>query len=700
MNGGAEYATPTTPSSVSSTLDKVPLGSEEENSKLLDLIDKLRECRIDQYIDLPQVVAVGDQSSGKSSVLEAITGIPFPRDSIQCTRFATQIRLKRDTSLTETTTKVSVIAYNKARDQQRLDAFEQRLGANFDFGDIFKRATELIFSNNTSNFLSKDILSIERAGPNLPHLTIVDLPGIIHNPTKTQTAADVDAIAELSEFYMKKERTIILAIVGCDAEHAKQVIVRRCKEADPSGIRTLGVLTKVDMTLTSAREDAFLDLAANQDPRNKLTLGWHALRNRAHNEMHFTTEQRDAEEKKFFAATRWSQRLESGQLGVDALRKKLSAQLIRHIANEVFKVQAEIEKMLQETSSKFKAMGPGLDTVEQMKHELLNLCKRSAALTQAATQGIGLNPLGEDFFPRMNDRTKRYSRNLRARVVTQNEFFGEAMEKVGSNFIIEGTVADTPDTRNNRSGTTPRHISKKEFIEKEVRPMLDDSPGLELSVDINPLLVYRLFQLYSSNWPELSDKHVSAVHGLCEEFLSEVMTHAWPKRLIGRVWRGFVQQAIAERYTAAMEELENLKTDRCRYVRTYNSAFDRMYYQQKQLMGEDNQTSPTNKYEDTLNKMLLHYDHKLPTYINNVITQVIERHLVDGMEEIFQSDRVLKLSDVELRQLMEEDFGTTTERKQLRDQVETLQKGLEICKEISRRPDIGPVSHHHFRGMS
>ena len=145
-----------------------------------------------------------------------------------------------------------------------------------------------------------------------------------------------------------------------------------------------------------------------------------------------------------------------------------------------------------------------------------------------------------------------------------------------------------------------------------------------------------------------------------------------------------------------MEELDRLKIDRCRYVRTYHSSFDAKYYQQKQLMQEGDQSLPSNKYEDTLNKMLLHYGHMLPTYINNVITQVIERHLIDGMEEIFQTERVLKLTDVEVRQLMEEDFTTASERKQLRDKLEVLQKGLDICREISRRPDLGPVRFQVF----
>jgi len=48
------------------------------------------------------------------------------------------------------------------------------------------------------------------------------------------------------------------------------------------------------------------------------------------------------------------------------------------------------------------------------------------------------------------------------------------------------------------------------------------------------------------------------------------------------------------------------------------------------------------------------------------------------------------MSDVHIRQLMEEDYGTASERKAVRDQLEVLQKGLDICKEISRRPDLGP----------
>lgn len=61
----------------------------------LDKIDKLFACGVGDYISPPQLVVVSDQSSGKSSVLEGLSGLPFPRDSSLCTRFATQIMFRR-----------------------------------------------------------------------------------------------------------------------------------------------------------------------------------------------------------------------------------------------------------------------------------------------------------------------------------------------------------------------------------------------------------------------------------------------------------------------------------------------------------------------------------------------------------------------------------------------------------------------------
>ena len=57
---------------------------------LIDLIDTLRSHGVQQDLPLPQIAVMGDQSAGKSSVLEAISGVPFPRGTGLVTRCATQ----------------------------------------------------------------------------------------------------------------------------------------------------------------------------------------------------------------------------------------------------------------------------------------------------------------------------------------------------------------------------------------------------------------------------------------------------------------------------------------------------------------------------------------------------------------------------------------------------------------------------------
>ena len=89
---------------------ELPKGLGSSNSNHINMIEKLRDLHIGELIGLPQLVVVGDQGSGKSSVLEAITELPFPRSDGLCTRFATNIVFLRDL---KTSISVSIFSPNQ-----------------------------------------------------------------------------------------------------------------------------------------------------------------------------------------------------------------------------------------------------------------------------------------------------------------------------------------------------------------------------------------------------------------------------------------------------------------------------------------------------------------------------------------------------------------------------------------------------------
>lgn len=80
-----------------------------EQLQLLDLVDSLRAEGLSEFTALPQLIVCGDQSCGKSSLLEAISGVPFPRKDNLCTRFATEVILRR---APDSEIKVSLVCFS------------------------------------------------------------------------------------------------------------------------------------------------------------------------------------------------------------------------------------------------------------------------------------------------------------------------------------------------------------------------------------------------------------------------------------------------------------------------------------------------------------------------------------------------------------------------------------------------------------
>jgi hypothetical protein len=117
-------------------------------------IDQLREKNIGKYLPLPQLVAVGDQSSGKSSLLESLTAIPFPHGQELCTRFATQITHRREE---HTRIEISIIPGSHASptDKKRLELYRRQLQSTeqlrAEFPSILNEVSALCFGNQSAS---------------------------------------------------------------------------------------------------------------------------------------------------------------------------------------------------------------------------------------------------------------------------------------------------------------------------------------------------------------------------------------------------------------------------------------------------------------------------------------------------------------------------------------------------------------------
>ena len=292
-----------------------------EQMELLDIVDSLRAQGLSEFTPLPQLIVCGDQSSGKSSVLEALSGVPFPRQENLCTRFATEVILRR--AATDGIYISIVPAKEKlGADQTRLQQFRHHLATRDGFPELFEKAKDAMGLSGSAKGFSRDILRVEISGPTQPQLTLVDLPGLIHSETKSQTTQDVELVTKLVAEYMRYPRSIILAVVSAKNDVGNQIVLRRSREVDPHGKRTLGIVTKPDtLSKGSSAETAFLSLARNDDV--KFELGWHVVKNLDTAIDGNRDQSRDEQETAYFKESNFKN-LSAHSTGIAALRTRLS----------------------------------------------------------------------------------------------------------------------------------------------------------------------------------------------------------------------------------------------------------------------------------------------------------------------------------------------------------------------------------------
>jgi len=257
----------------------------------IKLSEDLTALSLENTLSLPQICVVGDQSSGKSSVLEALSGIPFPSGAGLVTRCPVRLVL----TCAAAGTSWSCLVSTTSSSQTITPKTPQELPA------IILRLSETLTHGSNSD-LSADTIVVQISSPGSPDLILVDLPGIVRTATAGQGSQVITQIDNLITDYLKQENTIILAIIPANQDIATIDILERARLVDPAGERTLGVLTKPDLVGAGNEEEV---AAIVKNIRKPLRLGFIMIKNRSQvqNEQGISYQAAKEDEELFFSAS-------------------------------------------------------------------------------------------------------------------------------------------------------------------------------------------------------------------------------------------------------------------------------------------------------------------------------------------------------------------------------------------------------------
>ncbi|XP_016117444.1 interferon-induced GTP-binding protein Mx1-like [Sinocyclocheilus grahami] len=324
---------------------------------LIELIDSLKLIGLDEDIGLPSIAVVGDQSSGKSSVLEALSGVALPRGSGIVTRCPLELKLQK----LKNGPWSGIISYSGHR-----ETFNDPLKV-----DTLVREAQNKLAGKAVG-ICDELITLEISSPDVCDLTLIDLPGITRVPVHDQPEDIGDQIKTLILKYIAKSETIILVVVPCNVDIATTEALRMAQKVDPEGLRTLAILTKPDLIDRGAEIEVLNIVQGKVIPLSK---GYIIVRCRGQSDINdrIPFDKAMEAELKFFRNHHYfSSLLDDGKASTQCLAAKLTKELADHIKKSLPSLTEQIQTRLLNVQRDLKSYEQGPPLEEEMMGPFLS----------------------------------------------------------------------------------------------------------------------------------------------------------------------------------------------------------------------------------------------------------------------------------------------------------------------------------------
>ncbi|KAK0639403.1 P-loop containing nucleoside triphosphate hydrolase protein [Cercophora newfieldiana] len=717
--------------------------------ELFDTVDELQSLGVGKIVDLPQIVVCGDQSSGKSSVLEAISRVRFPVKTDICTRFATELILR-----TDPTTVVDVSIERQDADKPGGKPHEEKLpgpdGGKRDIPEIIEEARRLMGVDGAMKTVSTDVLRIRISAPDVPNLTLVDLPGFYYGSGGGQNYDDRLVVDELARRYLSRSNTIILAVVGARSSINQQKVLDEAKVADPKRERTIGVITQLDKLEDGTETERYLDLATGSNEKARLKYAWHLVRNRSEKEASTSNDERDATEAAFLSSGAWSAIPEEDK-GIKALRLKLSSILSAHIAKSLPGVVENMKRSVAERAAKLSRLGKPRSDPCQLKEYLVNIADEFGRLAREAVQGSYMdsfffeNPSGSSSSGSDNDFSVDHRvRKLRALVRDLNRVFIAVMCTKGQGRLIEwedgqpmnvGHVPQIPAylTAIEQGYQIEKPSAVKESdLKLEMDRFAAQNQGCEFPGEPNYRATLQFFQGLSAPWRKIAETHIEAATDVAHSFAKELLEYVFgaDEETREHILAGYVDPYFEKKRKAMDRKLEELLPRQSGFAIAHEHEFELRSRdrhgsrvcqqiaaleakeaeqglgpsaspQQKKLVKNGGNPALTQAYTDHLRErqgeksmaaaermidnLAVYYEVSWRNFTQNIVVLAIENELVSELPKILNAGKFAGMSDDAILDIAAESKQVRQIRAKLMNDLEKLREGIALCEAHSRR---------------